>query len=133
MTTKAKTSSEHAEQCAIIEWARLMSNQHPVLDLLFAVPNGAKLPYSKNKAGQRYSPQAQKLKAEGMRAGVPDMVLPAARRGYHGLFIELKYGSNKPSEAQEAMLNALTEQGYLAVVCWGARDAIETIEDYLGI
>ena len=30
------------------------------------------------------------LKRQGVKAGVPDIMLPAARAGYHGLYIELK-------------------------------------------
>lgn len=125
--------SEHAEQAAIFEWAQLLESRHPELSLLFAVPNGAKLPWRKNKAGQRYSPEAIRLKQEGLRPGVPDMCLPVARRGYYGLFIELKTGRNKPSDYQTWWLDRLAEQGYLACACWGAGEAIETISEYLEI
>jgi hypothetical protein len=109
--------SEHNEQAAIIEWARTFEYQYPELGLLFAIPNGAKLPFAKDRRGRRYSPQAKKLKAEGLRAGVPDLCLPVARLGYHGMFIELKVGGNKPSPEQVEFLDVLAEQGYYAAVC----------------
>jgi hypothetical protein len=128
--------AEHDEQAAVINWAQFLIGQYPELGLLFAIPNGAKLPYfeSRSRSGKKYrwSPEAEKLKAEGLKPGVPDLFLPVARKGYNGLFIELKYGRNKPSEQQVAYLDALSAQGYLAVVCWGAEDAIETITEYLG-
>lgn len=125
-----RAMAEHDEQAAVINWAQLMAGQYPELDLLYAIPNGAGLRHSV-KNGRRYSPEAQKLKAEGMRPGVPDLCLPVARKGWHGLYIEMKYKKNKPSAAQEAYLNRLTEQNYLAVVCWSAEETIETLVDYL--
>lgn len=37
----------------------------------------------------------------------------------------------KVSDAQKAWISALTVRGYLAVVCYGWKDAAELIEDYL--
>ena len=82
--------SEHDEQAALFEWATWHTSQCPELGLLFAIPNG----------GHRHPVVAARLKAEGVRAGVPDICLPVARKGYHGLFVELKFGRNKPTPAQ---------------------------------
>ncbi len=71
------------------------------------------------------------MKAEGLNSGVPDLCLPVARKGYNGLYIELKYGRNQPSERQVFWLDRLAAEGYLAVVCWGANEAIDTITEYL--
>ena len=43
--------SEHSEQRVVIEWARLSG-----LHWLFAIPNGAKLPYIRDAKGRRFSP-----------------------------------------------------------------------------
>lgn len=94
---------------------------YPELDLMMAIPNG----------GKRDKITAARMKAEGVRAGAPDILLPVARSGYHGLFIELKHDKNKPSEAQTSFLTALTEQGYYAVPIWGWQDAIQLISNYL--
>ncbi len=124
---------EHDEQSRIIEWARNFEALYPELRLLFAIPNGAKLPYNRDQRGRRYSPQAQKLKAEGLRAGVPDLCLPVPRDGFHGMFIEMKVGKNKPSDEQVKFLDTLAEQGYYAAVCWGAEEVIREIREYLEI
>ena len=113
--------SEHDAQAALIQWARYSEVRYPELRLLFAVPNG----------GPRSRRAGAMLKAEGLRAGVPDLCLPVARRGYHGLFVELKVGRNKPSDRQREMLDALHEQGYSAVVCYGWEEARDTITEYL--
>ena len=117
--------SEHDEQATVIAWASLLAGRHPALDMLFAVPNGARL--SKGGYGWR------KLEKEGARKGVPDMLLMVPRKGYHGLAIELKHKTNKPTPEQAWWLDHLTEQGYLAVACWESAEAIEVISEYLEI
>ena len=93
----------------------------PELGLMFHVPNG----------GSRNRIEAAKLKRQGVRAGVPDICLPVARGGFHGLFVELKYGRNKATDRQTAWLDALRSQGYLAVECVGWDTAREVITKYL--
>ena len=115
--------SEHAEQVALIQWCDLHSNVYPNIDRIFAIPNG----------GKRNISVARKMKAEGQKAGVPDLFLPVARGGYHGLFIEMKYRNNKPSELQRGWIDFLASMGYCTAVCWGADDAIETLQDYYGM
>lgn len=125
--------SEHTEQAALFSWAELASGRYPELGLMFAIPNGAKLPYKKDKRGRRYSPEAMKLKKEGLRSGVPDVCLPVARQGFHGLFVEMKIKGNRPSDAQKEYIAQLNMQGYAVVVAYGWDAAREAIEDYLGI
>lgn len=89
---------------------------------MYAVPNG----------GKRDPKEAMYLKRSGVKAGVPDMVFPKARHGYHGLYIELKVGRNKPTLNQEEWIEALNRNGYLAKVCWGREQAISLIDWYYG-
>jgi hypothetical protein len=142
----AKKDQEHNEQVAIFEWAERQSKKHPELLLLFAIPNGGKLPYTKNnKTGKIWSPQRAKLVKEGLKPGVPDIFFPVARNGKHGLFIELKIIKKKvvggkikeektyASKIQKEWHTALESQGYDVRVCWGADGAINTIRSYLGL
>lgn len=111
--------AEHLEQVAVIRW---FDAQHSALrGRLFAVPNG----------GHRHVAVAAKLKAEGVRPGVPDLWLPVQRQGFAGLVIEMKAGKGRLSSNQQDWLGFLGEQGYMAVVCVGADAAIQTIKDYL--
>lgn len=82
----------------------------------------------RGKAGQKDS---DSLKTPGVKAGVPDINLPVARGGYHGLYIELKAGKNKTTRKQEEWIAALRQQGYHVSVCYGWEEAKETIENYL--
>lgn len=114
-------TSESDEQQMLFQWASIMARRVPELSLLFHIPNG----------GARSKATAGKLKAEGVKTGVPDLCLPVARGGYHGLFIELKVGTNKPSPSQNEWLAALAKEGYRAEVCYGWHAASQVIEKYL--
>lgn len=126
-----KHMSEHEHQCALIEWAHIERARWPEIAYLFAVPNGAKLPYRRTKSGKRYSREAVWLKKEGLLPGVSDLVLPAARGIYHGAYIELKAGNNKPTDSQKDFILAMRNFGYAGVVLWGWVMASEFITNYM--
>lgn len=120
--------SEHAEQAALFRWAALASGVHPELRLLFAIANG----------GARNKRTAGMLKAEGVRAGVPDVCLPVPRNGLGALYIELKRPAGVPGRAKGALrpvqrdwLAALQEAGNAVAVAYGWIEARDVIEGYL--
>jgi len=131
-------TTEHDHQKAVIKWADDMVKFQPkkywMLEFLYAVPNGARTSRS----------VANRLKAEGMKAGVPDLCLPYTielsgqydiqSEGYGGLFIEMKSKDTKGrlSDDQKEWIEYLTGQGYKVEVCWSADEAIKVLEDYLG-
>lgn len=118
--TKALTPSEHAHQVTLVNWF-----DKTYLDYsgqLFAIPNG----------GLRAKAVAVKLAKEGVRRGVPDLMLPVARGGYHGLFIELKKEKGRVTAEQKQWIKTLNDNGYLAVVCFGWTEASEVIKQYMG-
>ena len=113
---------EGLEQAALIKELELRLPE--VAALIYHVPNG----------GHRHKLVAIKLKGQGVKAGVPDLVLPMARGGYFGLYLEFK--ATAPNDAavsasQHAWIRRLNDQGYLAIVCRGHFDAMEQIRAYL--
>lgn len=117
----AKPGTEISHQTAVFAWAALHAYRWPELDLLFAVPNG----------GGRNKIEAGFLKGSGVRSGVPDVCLPVARWGLHGLWIELKIGKNTLSENQLAWIKRLNVGGYAALVAYSWNEAIDYITVYL--
>lgn len=114
---------EGAEQAALMSWAQMQSWRWPELQLLFHIPNG----------GARSKAEAGRFKAEGVKAGVPDLFLPVPRGNNHGLFIELKRRKGgRLSPEQRVWIQNLQEQGYQAFVCYGWEEATEVIQSYLG-
>lgn len=112
---------EADEQIALFRWVSFYRATCPEVDLLYHIPNG----------GSRHPKEGANLKRQGVRAGVPDLCLPVARQGFHGLYIELKYGKNKPTAEQNGWMYALRRQGYAAEVCYGWQEAMELITKYL--
>ena len=116
--------TEAQEQEQLMTWAWMHRGAHPELLLLFHIPNG----------GRRDSGEAAHLMRLGVKKGVPDLFLPVARRGFHGLFVEMKREKGgRISEEQAAWLKDLNEQGYAASVCNGFDEAKDLIERYLGL
>lgn len=115
--------SEAVEQTQLFLWASWQSGLYPELNMLYHIPNG----------GSRNKIEAANLKKQGVKSGVPDLCLPVARKEYHGLYIEMKVGKNKPSDNQKRWISDLNEQGYRAEVCYGWEEAAKVISDYLGI
>lgn len=113
--------SEHDLQAALVEWASWKKSEIPALKWLFAVANG----------GLRNKVVAGKLKKEGVKAGVSDLFLAIARGGYHGMWIEMKYGSGKPTEKQWEFLNGMSVEGYYCIIAWNWEQAALDILKYL--
>lgn len=114
---------EGQEQAALMREIELRYPE--VFELIYHVPNG----------GHRVKAVAAKLKAQGVKAGIPDLVLPMARGGYFGLYIEFKatFEPAPVSTSQKDCLRRLNDQGYLAVVCQGHFDAMECLRAYLAL
>jgi hypothetical protein len=106
---------------ALFRWADIARVRYPELALLHAIPNG----------GHRHIQVARKLKAEGVKHGVPDICLPVPRDDWHGLYIELKTVTGSVSKVQRDWLKSLQDQGYRVAICRGWEPARLFIEEYL--
>ena len=107
--------SESSEQIAVVEYCDLRGI--PIIHIA-----------NESKRSKTYGAQ---LKRMGMRKGFPDLFVPVALNGYHGLFIEMKSDSGKLSEKQREWLMTLTKQGYLCRVCRSFEAATALINNYI--
>ena len=113
--SKQRLPTEHAEQCAVASWLRRRGVW------FFAVPNGAKMGAA----------EAAKMKREGLRPGVPDLLIVDRGRL---LALEMKAReSGRPTPEQNAAMEHLTSQGWDCGVCHGAKEAIQWLRERLGI
>lgn len=122
--TKRRCPTEHSEQVALVEWWSMYARWKSLpASLLMAIPNG----------GARNAITGAMLKAEGVRAGVPDLFLAVPTKSAHGLWIEMKrQKGGVVSDEQKAAMAALEDQGFFCVVCNGFQEARRAISDYLG-
>jgi hypothetical protein len=110
---------EHDIQVAYFQWWDWNYGS----PLAWATPNG----------GVRHIGTARKLKAEGVRAGVPDVFVAVPIKPYAGLFLEFKRLKGVIKPDQTLYLAILEEQGYKTAVVRSVEEAIKTTEEYLGI
>ncbi len=82
--------------------------------------------------GYRDAREGAKFKRLGVSAGFPDLEFPYARKGYHGLYIELKrVDGGKLSERQLWWRDHLQKEGYAWYEAKGFEECIGIVCDYL--
>lgn len=122
---------EHQHQVALIEWARRTAIP-PALDVqagamladyLLAIPNG----------GKRRVLEAVRLKAEGVKPGVSDLLLPLCRNGRAGFWLEMKAPGKKPTAEQRAWLERMRLAGYGAEWADDWTKAAGMLAGYIGV
>lgn len=117
---KRPSEVEHRIQQACVRWFNL---QYPHLrGRLFAVPNG----------GRRDVVTGTKLKAEGVVAGVADLILLVTNKAFGALLIEMKKPGGIQSAAQRQWQEIVTTNGeYKYVICRSIYDFMREIREYL--
>lgn len=113
--------NESKMQQAAKRWFDIM---HPDLaPLLFAVPNG----------GRRGKIEAAIMKAEGVVAGVADMLLLAPRGGFSALCLEFKTDTGRQTDRQKAWQQAAEKEGNKYVVVRSFEDFAREVGEYLDL
>lgn len=115
-----RVPTEHTEQAKLVG---RVENFYPDV-VIFAVPNG----------GLRNKREAIRFKAEGVRPGVPDLVLAEPRGRFHGLYVEMKRQKHsRVSDDQLRMHRRLRRKGYKVLIGWGVDDVWPQVEAYLAL
>ena len=119
-TRKVKKHEEDDLQAALFRW---FGYQYPEwAGHFWATPNG----------GARSKATAAILKSTGVMAGVADCQLAIVRPHAAGLFLELKVGKNKVSDAQRDFLARMKAQGYATAVAYDFHAARAAIVSHIG-
>lgn len=109
--------SEHEEQVALVQWFR--DNFKEPDYIIFAVPNG----------GKRGIKEAGRLKEEGVKSGVSDLIILTHNKV---IFLEMKNAKGKLSKAQKYFNENVEYLGFISLVAYSASDASEKILEVLG-
>jgi hypothetical protein len=120
---KARGHQEDDLQQRIVQYVGYAMTYYgrPLTEWLYAVPNG----------GKRNAREAARLKAQGVKSGVNDLVLPIASGGFGGLYIELKVGKNTLTDSQLDFHQRAREGGQCVATCWTFEKAIQVISGYM--
>lgn len=93
----------------------------PYRRMLFAVPNG----------GLRGKVEAKIMKAEGITAGVADMILLVPRKGFGSLCIEFKTKTGRQSDSQKSWQSECERAGNKYIIIRDLDHFIREITAYL--
>lgn len=111
--------NESRLQIACVNWFRYQYQKFT--KLLIAVPNG----------GNRNVREAKIMKAEGITAGVSDLLLLIPRKGYGCLCIEMKTKTGRQNENQKVWQSYSESNGNKYVICRNIDDFMNAINWYL--
>lgn len=115
------THSESKTQQAFVRWFRLA---HPSLAyMLVAVPNGARTSAS----------QGRILKAEGMMAGVADLLLLVPRGGYGCLALEFKSAKGTQRDSQKIWQRECENNQNVYKIVRTFAEAVVVTDEYLAL
>lgn len=143
-----KNDNEHAHQAALFMWANMASyfgfyvanHKEAYTEPGWAMKNARgdlvwqlKWFHAIHNQGHGDVIRGSKAKAEGVKAGVSDMFLPAPVGEFHGLYIELKVGKNQPDNKQLEFQSNVRLLGYQCEIVWGWLDARRVLCEYLGL
>lgn len=118
---KRPSDEEHRIQCACVQWFRY---QYPdYRHNLFAIPNG----------GRRDKVTGAKMKAEGVLAGVADLILLKPNAKHGALLIEMKTRIGRQADTQRKWQSLIEKDGYKYVVCRSLDDFVRQVNAYLSI
>jgi len=148
-----RSGTEHGQQMAVFAWANCaamygfewanddLAYSHSTREALNRAFRYEVAPlkwlYAIHNQGHGDAIRGGKAKAEGVKAGVPDMCLPYPTGGYAGLYLELKlekYRNTKGggrSQKQDDWIAYLRSVGYCVDTAYGWREAVTIITKYL--
>jgi hypothetical protein len=113
---------EHDVQTTFFQWIKLNQHRHPAIKWIHAIPNGE----------HRDIRTAVRLKAAGVKRGIPDIFVPWGTATHHGLYIECKAGKNKLTKEQaDFYLYAMNK--YKTITAYDWITAARSVENYLGL
>ena len=93
--------------------------------------NERKTKLFQKKNGVLVSLEGMLLKRKGVKKGASDCLIFEPRKGFAGFFIELKVGTNKPTESQLSFLSHAKKMGYKTLITWSLDELIFEVENYL--
>jgi len=120
---KGKRKIGHEEADIQSEFFKVVPTFFPKLPdkLLFSVPNG----------GSRNPIEAKNLKRQGLKPGVPDVILLIPKKGFASLLMEFKTQQGNQSDEQLLFQQQAESCGSKYVIVRSVGNAIDEMKEYL--
>ena len=120
---KSKRQISHEESDIQTEFFDKVPLFFPTLPdkILFAVPNG----------GSRHIAEAKRMKGEGVKSGVSDVILLVPKKGFASLCMEFKTSTGKQSKEQKEFQRQAEMCGSKYVIVRSAAQAIREMRNYM--
>jgi hypothetical protein len=119
---------ESREQQATVRYSRIKWPEVPIVCSTGGKKMSGRTQWARIKQGHTN-------KLEGYEKGTPDLFFSVARRGFHGLYIEMKDTGGVPSDVtkdQREFGCRAVAQGYAWFVCFGHEQAEAVLNWYHG-
>ena len=119
--TIPKMAEEAREQCRLVAGLRKCWKDLPDTErlIVFAIPNG----------GKRNAMEGANLKAQGVKAGIPDLCIILPNKTV--IWVEMKAKDGHLSDAQEEMHKHMNALRHDVITAYSAEDAINRLERVL--
>lgn len=119
---------ESGLQTSCMRW--LMLQYRDLWEVATAIPNGGQRPV-RIINGKVVCSEGVKLKREGVKAGVSDVIIFRATAEYHGLHVEFKTKTGRQSEAQKRWQKKMEVEEYKYEICRSFDEFKKIIENYV--
>ena len=116
------TPLEHDIQAGFFQWVDMMAAWDKRYLNIAATPN----------AGRRSIGAANYYRAEGLRAGFPDVTVAWPAHGHPGLYLEFKRPGETLKRNQVEWRDRLVRAGYIYCVVFSVTGAKSIVEKYFG-
>lgn len=112
-------------QSLFFGWRNTHKRDYPILNSIFAVPNGI----------WTFKSVAVSQVRQGLTAGIPDVIClsPSIDGLFHGLLIEFKNEQGEVTDEQKFFLSFFADLGYRTSICRRWEDAADVVNTYLGL
>ena len=122
-----KNNDEHSRiQKACVKWFKYQYSDKK--NMLFSITNG--IPIADKQVRTKIY---NRLIAEGLQPGAPDLFLSIGNSIYNGLYIEIKSKTDRLRKVQADMIRELESENYKCIIVRSLDEFMEVIKEYLSI
>lgn len=129
LVKKPRNASEHdicVALCDYVQW-----NYRELWEVFYHIKNESNYSMMRVKSSYHANNIKKRQEAIGFKKGVFDYSGDLPRNGYHGLRMEAKSKTGRPTKNQKEWLERYRKNGYYAVIFKGLDEGMYHIDEYM--